>query len=80
MDIRKNSHITTLDFSNNLNMSYLFATDDPALKTIYIQEDASYTVLEYDEDTATVYLKASSDYDEVGGGDNWGDEDINPWN
>ncbi len=78
VDCRQNK-MTTLDFSNNSNMAFLFAGTNPQLHTIYVQEGSSYSTLDCDE-TATVYQKAPSEYDVVGGGDNWGDEDVNPWN
>lgn len=77
VDCRQNS-MTTLDFSNNANMSFLFAGTNPQLKEIYIQKGANYSSLDCDE-TVIIYEKDPSDYNNVGGGDNWGDDDINPW-
>lgn len=78
VDCRQNS-MTTLDFSNNSKMAFLFAGTNPQLHTIYVQEGSNYSSLDCDE-TATIYQKAPSNYDNVGGGDNWGDDDVNPWN
>lgn len=69
--------VTSLDFSNNEKMAFLFADENPQLKTIYIREGSAYSSLAYDE-TTTVYQKAPSTYDNVGG-DNWGDDDVDPW-
>lgn len=77
VDILSNN-VTSLDFSNNEKMAFLFATSDPYLKTIYIREGANYSTLDYDETVTTVYQKAPSEYDNVGG-EHWGDEDVDPW-
>ncbi len=77
VDCRKTS-VSTLDFSNNSSMNFLFATDCPKLHNIYIQTGANYSSLEYDE-TVEVLQKDPSDYNDVDG-DNWGDDDVDPWN
>ena len=76
VDCRR-TKVTSLDFSNNESMNFLFADENPQLKTIYIREGANYSSLTYDE-TTTVYQKAPETYDNVGG-DNWGDDDVDPW-
>ena len=77
LDCRKND-ATTLDLSNNTNMKFLFAGDNPRLKTIYINEQANYNTLDCAE-TVEILVKEPSEFDNVGGGDNWGDDEINPW-
>ena len=73
----RNTQIKSLDLSNNENMSFLFATENPNLRTIFINPLSSYSALTYD-DHVTVYYRDPESYDDVNNG-NWGDEDVNPW-
>ncbi len=75
----RNTSVSTLDFSNNGSMNFLFATDCPKLHNIYIKTGANYSSLEYDETQVEVLQKDPSDYNDVDG-DNWGDDDVDPWN
>ena len=78
VDCRKTS-VSTLDFSNNASMNFLFATDCPKLHNIYIRTGSNYSSLEYDETQVEVLQKDPTDYNDVDG-DNWGDDDVDPWN
>ncbi len=78
VDCRETS-VSTLDFSNNASMNFLFATDCPKLHHIYIRTGSNYSSLEYDDTKVEVLQKDPSDYNDVDG-DNWGDDDVDPWN
>ena len=77
VDCRRTS-VSTLDFSGNEKMNFLFATECPLLKTIYIRAGANYSSLAFDEATTKVFEKDPESYSDVKT-DNWGDEDIDPW-
>ncbi len=77
VDCRRTS-VSTLDFSGNEKMNFLFATECPLLKTIYIRPGANYSSLAFDEATTKVFEKDPESYSDVKT-DNWGDEDIDPW-
>lgn len=77
VDCRRTS-VSTLDFSGNEKMNFLFATECPLLKTIYIRPGANYSSLGFDEATTKVFEKDPESYSDVKT-DNWGDEDIDPW-
>lgn len=67
----------SLDLSNNPKMNFLFATENPDLKTVYILENAAYSQCSVDEGVK-VFYKSPDDFNDVGG-DGWGDATIDPW-
>lgn len=67
----------SLDLSNNPKMNFLFATENPDLKTVYILENAAYSQCSVDEGVK-VFYKSPDDFNDVGG-DGWGDAMIDPW-
>ncbi len=76
LDMRS-TNIKSIDLSNNPAAAFLFATENPQLKTVYISEIASFSTLSVDEHVE-VFLRAPGFYNDVDN-NNWGDEDINPW-
>ena len=76
LDMRS-TKIKSMDLSNNPNAAFLFATENPQLKTVYIMPDAVYSALSVDEHVE-IWYRNPGVYDDVENG-NWGDEDINPW-
>ncbi|MGM9765956.1 MAG: hypothetical protein ACI3ZO_06330, partial [Candidatus Cryptobacteroides sp.] len=72
----RNNLIKSLDLSNNLSMSFLFATENPNMTSLYINEENDYNTISVDEGVKIYYKKPGS-YDDVESG--WGDDDIDPW-
>lgn len=76
LDMRS-TNMKSIDLSNNPAATFLFATENPQLKTVFIMENASYSTLSVD-DHVEVFYRAAGEYDDVDN-KNWGDEDIDPW-
>ena len=75
LDCRGNS-IKSLDLSNNVSMSFLFATENPLMTKVYINELSDYNTISVDEGVEVLY-KYPGIYDNVSG--EWGDDDVDPW-
>lgn len=76
IDMRRTA-MKSIDLSNNKNVAFIFAEENPQLKTIYIHPEAPINTISHD-DHVEVYLYDSKDHNDVDT-ENWGDEDINPW-
>ena len=76
IDIRRTA-MKSIDLSKNKNVAFIFAEENPQLKTIYIHPEAPINTISCDEHV-NVYYYDAQDHDDVDT-ENWGDEDINPW-
>ena len=76
IDVRRTA-MKSIDLSNNKNVAFIFAEENPQLMTIYIHPEAPINTISYDEHVQ-VYLYDAKEHNDVNSG-NWGDEDINPW-
>lgn len=76
LDMRRTA-MKSIDLSNNVKASFLFAEENPQLETVYIAVGAEYSALSVD-DHVEVWYKEPGSYDDVNSG-NWGDEELNPW-
>ena len=76
IDLRRTA-MKSIDLSKNKNLAFIFAEENPQLKTIYIHPEAPINTISCDEHVE-VYLYDAQNHDDVDT-DNWGDEDINPW-
>lgn len=72
----RNNLLKSLDLSNNLSMSFLFATENPQMTVVYINEKSDYNTISVDENVEVLY-RTPGDFDDVSG--DWGDDDIDPW-
>ena len=76
IDLRR-TQMKSIDLSKNKNVAFIFAEENPQLETIYINPEAPINTISCDEHVK-VYYYDPVDFDDVDS-DNWGDEDINPW-
>ena len=76
IDLRRTA-MKSIDLSKSKNLAFIFAEENPQLKTIYIHPEAPINTISYDEHVEVYYYDAV-DHNDVNTG-NWGDEDINPW-
>ena len=76
IDMRRTA-MKSIDLSKSKNLAFIFAEENPQLKTIYIHPEAPINTISCDEHVE-VYLYDAENHDDVDAG-NWGDEDINPW-
>ena len=72
----RNNLLKSLDLSNNISMSFLFATENPLMTVVYINEKSDYNTISVDENVEVLY-RTPGDFDDVSG--DWGDDDIDPW-
>lgn len=76
IDIRRTA-MKSIDLSNNKNVAFIFAEENPQLRTIYIHPEAPINTISCDEHVE-VYFYDAQNHDDVDT-ENWGDEDVNPW-
>lgn len=76
IDLRRTA-MKSIDLSNNTNVAFIFADENPQLKTIFIHPEAPINTISYD-DHVEIYYYDAKDHNDVNT-DNWGDEDIDPW-
>ena len=72
----RNNLLKSLDLSNNVLMSFLFATENPLMMKLFINEQSDYNTISVDENVEVLY-KYPGAFDDVSG--DWGDDDIDPW-